>query len=109
MVLNDVFDRRVDAVERPERPLPSGRVAVSHAAVLGASFSRLASWRPRAERARPAGWRSPSPRAVLLYDGWSKKNPVLGPLNMGACRGLNLGLGMAAVPGTLERSIGRFA
>ena len=25
MVLNDVFDAKLDAVERPERPIPSGR------------------------------------------------------------------------------------
>ena len=35
VVLNDYFDREVDAVERPERPIPSGRVAGSHALVLG--------------------------------------------------------------------------
>jgi 4-hydroxybenzoate polyprenyltransferase len=39
--------------------------------------------------------------AVLLYDSWSKASPILGPANMGLCRGLNLGLGMASVPGTL--------
>src|SRR6186713_1838216 len=38
VVLNDVFDRNVDAVERPERPLPSGRVAVSHASAVGAGL-----------------------------------------------------------------------
>src|SRR5262245_28086746 len=35
VVLNDVFDRRIDANERPERPIPSGRVPVRHAALLG--------------------------------------------------------------------------
>src|SRR3954463_8694206 len=34
-VLNDVFDRTLDAVERPERPIPSGRVTASRAALLG--------------------------------------------------------------------------
>lgn len=37
MVLNDVFDARVDALERPSRPLPSGRVAHG-AALLGGLF-----------------------------------------------------------------------
>ena len=41
--LNDVFDRHVDAVERPERPLPSGRVAASHAAALGAGLGGRAA------------------------------------------------------------------
>ena len=35
MVLNDVFDIEVDRVERPERPLPSGRIAVGWARWLG--------------------------------------------------------------------------
>ena len=35
MVLNDVFDARLDAVERPERPIPSGRVSIRSAATAG--------------------------------------------------------------------------
>src|SRR5688572_14019874 len=35
VVLNDFFDRDIDAVERPERPIPSGRVAPGVAAAFG--------------------------------------------------------------------------
>ena len=35
MVFNDVFDRKRDAAERPNRPIPSGRIGVLPAAVLG--------------------------------------------------------------------------
>src|SRR5438552_3330559 len=35
MVLNDWFDLEVDRVERPSRPLPSGRIPAQHALVLG--------------------------------------------------------------------------
>jgi 4-hydroxybenzoate polyprenyltransferase len=35
MVLNDVFDAEVDAVERPERPIPSGRVSLRAATIAG--------------------------------------------------------------------------
>ena len=38
IVLNDVFDRRIDAVERPERPIPSGRVSAGGAAGLGGAL-----------------------------------------------------------------------
>jgi 4-hydroxybenzoate polyprenyltransferase len=101
VVLNDVFDLKIDAVERPERPLPSGRVATRHAAALGAGLL-AAGVLSAAGGASEAGRTAIAiATAVLVYDGWSKKNPVLGPLNMGACRGLNLALGMAAVPGTL--------
>src|SRR5207247_2473924 len=36
IALNDYFDRHVDAVERPERPIPSGAVPPAVAAGLGA-------------------------------------------------------------------------
>ena len=35
MVLNDFFDRRIDAVERPTRPIPAGEVPAAAAALLG--------------------------------------------------------------------------
>lgn len=35
---------------------------------------------------------------VLVYDAWAKRLAFAGPLTMGTCRGLNLVLGMAAVP-----------
>ena len=38
IVLNDVFDREVDRLERPERPIPSGRIRTAHAAALGAGL-----------------------------------------------------------------------
>src|SRR5258706_16067448 len=36
VVLNDFFDREIDARERPERPIPSGRVPAPRAGWLGA-------------------------------------------------------------------------
>ena len=41
MVLNDVFDAEVDARERPERPIPSGRVSLRAATAVG--WAMLAS------------------------------------------------------------------
>ena len=38
LVLNDFSDRGLDAVERPERPIPSGRVPAPGAAALGAAL-----------------------------------------------------------------------
>ena len=40
IVLNDVFDRDIDSSERPERPIPSGRVSVAAAAALGVGGSQ---------------------------------------------------------------------
>lgn len=101
VVLNDVFDRAVDRVERPERPIPSGRVPAAHAGLLGAlllTAGVLAATRATREAgiiaAGIAGF-------VLLYDSWGKRHALIGPVNMGICRALNLSLGIAAVPAAL--------
>jgi 4-hydroxybenzoate polyprenyltransferase len=101
VVLNDWFDREIDARERPERPIPSGRVAPAAAARLG--FALLAAGVLAATLAtRAAGFvAGATAGAILLYDGWSKRHPAVGPVNMGLCRALNLLLGVAATPSRL--------
>ena len=101
VVLNDVFDRHIDAVERPERPIPSGRVPASNAAAVGAAL--LAAGLLAASRAtRDALIVAAAIAAlVILYDARTKRHPVVGPINMGLCRGLNLLLGVSAVVGTV--------
>src|SRR5690606_29573211 len=37
IVFNDVFDAKLDATERPERPIPSGKVTRANAAYLAAT------------------------------------------------------------------------
>ena len=102
VVLNDVFDRRLDAVERPERPIPSGRVPAAHAATLG-SVLLVAGVASAAQATRAAAVIALCIAAlVVLYDAWGKHRAAFGPVNMGLCRGLNLVLGMAAVPATMS-------
>jgi 4-hydroxybenzoate polyprenyltransferase len=98
VVLNDVFDRDLDRVERPERPIPSGRVTLRAAAWLGTSL--LLAGIVSASLVNPtAGLMALAiASAVVLYDAWGKRQGLLGPLNMGLCRGLNLLLGVTAVP-----------
>ena len=98
VVLNDVFDRDLDRIERPERPIPSGRVSTTAAAGLGSGL--LAAGILAATRATPvAGIVAGATAAcVLLYDAWGKRQGLLGPVNMGLCRALNLLLGIAAAP-----------
>jgi 4-hydroxybenzoate polyprenyltransferase len=99
MVLNDVFDTEVDARERPDRPIPSGRVSLKAATtvgwgmltaglVLAWSLSYSANdWRPGVVATLLAA-------CILLYDGALKKTR-LAPLIMGECRMLNVLLGMS--------------
>jgi len=104
VVLNDFFDRELDAVERPERPIPSGRVPASRAAALGAAL--LAAGVVAAARGT---WAAAAIAVgivvlVVLYDARVKRHAIAGPLNMGLCRGLNVLLGVAAVPAALAGS-----
>ncbi len=104
VVLNDVFDARLDSLERPERPIPSGRVTRPKAAMFGAVL--LAAGVVAALTASPASGTIALLIAIcaVVYDAWGKHRPVLGPINMGACRGLNLLLGISAVPAVVMPS-----
>ena len=101
VVLNDVFDAALDARERPERPIPSGRVSRWGAARLGAGLLALGLLLAGLVSAGSLMVAALIATAVLLYDGWAKHRLLAGPLIMGTCRGLNLLLGASAVPSAL--------
>ncbi len=101
IVLNDVFDRRIDGVERPERPIPSGRVSAGAAGAMGGVLLALGVVAASFVNDMATLVAASIAAAVLLYDGLSKRWPIAGPLNMGLCRALNLLLGVAAVPSVL--------
>ncbi|MEM8780583.1 MAG: UbiA-like protein EboC [Cyanobacteria bacterium P01_G01_bin.49] len=101
IVFNDVFDAKLDAVERPERPIPSARASFKAAIILGVFLlflGILAATQVSFLSAILAVFVAVS---ALVYDAWSKHHPVIGPLNMGICRGGNLLLGMSAVASTV--------
>ncbi len=97
VVLNDVFDLPTDLLERPERPIPSGLISQPSAALFGGFLLMMgiisASW-VSGLSGLTAGILA---LMILLYNALSKKSVVLGPLNMGICRGLNLILGMSVI------------
>ncbi|WP_242919978.1 UbiA-like protein EboC [Pontibacter liquoris] len=103
VVFNDVFDAELDHVERPERPIPSGVVTVKGASALGAILligGIVAAWQVSVLSAILA---AAVALLALLYDWKGKHQNVLGPVNMGACRGGNLLLGVSAVPAAVPQ------
>ena len=100
MALNDVADAARDALERPERPIPSGRISRRSAALFAgvclatgvALAQQVSSLAGAAALALVA--------AILSYDLLLKDTPA-GPANMGLCRALNFALGLSAVPAAL--------
>lgn len=95
IVLNDLFDLEVDRLERPSRPLPSGQVPWRVAFALALIFLSAGvflvvisgSWQGLIVEMALIG-------CILAYDGGAKRSAI-GPEVMGACRGLNLLLGMS--------------
>ncbi|MBC7973450.1 MAG: UbiA family prenyltransferase [Myxococcales bacterium] len=91
MYLNDAFDREIDRIERPERPIPAGEIDA--ATVFGFGFLQLALGVlaiALLSVARGAGcWPIASAVAlamlIVIYDVSHKRTP-LSPLIMGLCR-----------------------
>jgi 4-hydroxybenzoate polyprenyltransferase len=101
MVLNDVFDLEIDQAERPERPLPSGRIEprvaklvgwvllVDGLTAAGLAAWLLGSWGPLLVALLLAA-------AIVAYDALLKGTRCA-PVAMGACRALNVLLGASGV------------
>lgn len=95
VVFNDVFDAELDAIERPERAIPSGLIPKRQAIYFGI-FLIVSGIALAFNCNALAGVTSIALTiAILLYDSYSKQFGFLGPLNMGICRGLNLLMGMS--------------
>lgn len=93
MALNDYADRDLDAVERPERPIPSGRVRPGFALGLSAGLTAAAIGAAGLAGGRRAlGVAVPLAAAVWAYDLAFKATPV-GPAVMAASRSLDVLLG----------------
>jgi 4-hydroxybenzoate polyprenyltransferase len=103
MAANDWADREVDAKERPERPIPSGRVTPGTAFGLAAGLTAAGVALAGLVGGRRAlGVAVPLAGAVWLYDTVAKKTAA-GPAAMAACRGLDVLLGAGS--GRLRRAV----
>ncbi|MBO0607516.1 SCO3242 family prenyltransferase [Myceligenerans salitolerans] len=104
MALNDWADRDLDAVERPERPIPSGRVTPGTALATGAALTLAGITAAGAATGRRGvAVASGIAAGVWAYDTVLKHHPVLGPATMAACRGLDVLLG--ATTGSLRAAV----
>ena len=101
MALNDWADRRIDAVERPERPIPSGRVTPTTALAIASGLTAAGV----TIAAVAGGRRSAATAGVLAAAVWAYDlSPKQGPFSvatMASTRGLDVLLGASAggIPG----------
>ena len=98
MALNDYFDIDVDKKERPQRPIPSGRISGSTAKIMGFGLLIAGICFAFFAGPRPFGISLALALAILLYDGLLKDYPILGPLTMASCRYFNLLMGLSILP-----------
>lgn len=101
VALNDAFDAGLDAHERPERAIPSGRVGRTPAFVFGSALLLAGVGCAALVNAWTAAIAFVLAVTIVAYDGYAKPRALLGPVVMGACRALNLLLGLALVPAVL--------
>ena len=102
MVLNDVFDAARDALERPERPIPSGRIARGVALRLGLGLLATGwffAWLASLLSGQATPWLIGLLLVVAIvgYDAGLKAT-WSGPIAMGLCRSLNVLLGASVAP-----------
>lgn len=102
VVLNDVFDAELDAVERPERPIPSGRVPLRNATIFGGVLLASGILSARLFSLSSGLIALGIALLVILYDRNAKHSKLWGPLVMGMCRGGNLLLGISVLPAALS-------
>ncbi|WP_354606243.1 UbiA family prenyltransferase [Streptomyces panacea] len=103
MALNDWADRDEDAVERPHRPIPSGRITPN--AALTAAGALTATGLLLASRAgRPALALSTALAATVWAYDIRLKHTAAGPAAMGAARALDVLLGATATHSASRRA-----
>jgi 4-hydroxybenzoate polyprenyltransferase len=87
MVMNDIFDRRVDWIERPERPIPSERVSLLEAWSFAGMTILVGLGLLSNTSTRALDLGLPLTACILLYDVLHKRYSWSIVL-MGVCRGM---------------------
>ena len=102
VVLNDFFDADLDAIERPERPIPSGAIPRIVAGQFGITLLILGTVAALINSVTSGLIAIAVALFVLIYDRYAKDHPIFGPLFMGLCRAGNLLLGISIIPTALS-------
>jgi len=97
MIFNDFFDFNIDKKQRPERPLPSGKISKNNALIMGLCFlvsanifSALVGFPSLLVSLGMTGF-------ILLYNVKLKNIPIMGILNLSVIRFFNVILGTTIV------------
>ena len=105
IVFNDIFDINIDRSERPERPLPNGEISLKNAQIFGITLFILGILFSFLVQFQSGIIAFLTSLMALIYDRYTKDYIIVGSLNMGFCRGLNLILGMSILPGIIYSNL----
>jgi len=100
LLLNDVFDRKKDSEQRPDRPIPSGAADAWTVSAVGVLFLAVG-----VVVALGTGGKGPAIVAVLAYDTGLKEIPWVGPVVMGSCRAGSVLLGASLAGGLVATAV----
>lgn len=103
VAFNDIADAELDAIERPERPIPSGRASKSKAIVMSLALLIFGVFAAAQVNFTAAIIAVGVAVLAVVYDYWGKHQRIIGPINMGLCRSGNLLLGISVAPEVLEK------
>jgi 4-hydroxybenzoate polyprenyltransferase len=108
LILNDWFDRNIDAHQRPNRPLVSGAIDPKAACIIAIVLIAGAIGGSFFLSRRTTLVVIMLVVLILVYNGWAKRRQPLGFIVMAACRGLNIALGASVIltPDYIDLSIG---
>lgn len=90
IALNDVLDAKTDAVERPERAIPSGRLTLGQAKKVAYSFLFFGLLMASLISYVHCLTAIALTVSIIVYNAIAKHHTIAGPLVMGLCRGLNV-------------------
>ncbi|NQX40868.1 4-hydroxybenzoate polyprenyltransferase [Pedobacter steynii] len=102
IIMNDVFDAELDAIERPERPIPSGLISKKSATIFAGIFFFIGIFSAGLYHSNSQYLAAAVMISALVYNKFLKHHLIFGPINMGLCRGLNLLLGVSVIPAEIQ-------
>ncbi len=115
MVLNDWYDYKLDEVERPHRPIPSGSISRNQAVFLAITLivsalllSLWLDWRLASEQRSSMLTTCIAATTAALIVGYDVlwKRTVIAPILMGLCRAGNFCLGASAIENKFPTAAG---
>lgn len=104
LVSNDLFDIKIDKIERPNRPLSSGKVQKKHAIILLICLFSIGFLLSLLVNLVAAGVCGALILSIVLYN-YKLKSGVLRPFVMGGIRSLNIFYGFSSLFGYTGQSI----